>query len=174
MPRPHDGVAEESQSSLSPGSILSNCKVGSYNTKKRPSLAPLGAQGRDFMPQRPGSHGQTLTEGLTYQEREREGKLLESGLEPRQGSRRVGVWDAACDVGRVQPTGPLEHSFLWFEDKRMRDLGSQREEGMLCGRNGMNQDSETGMRQVTEDRKAQGQRPREERSGQIYSRGLEP
>ena len=71
--------------------------------------------------------------------------LSESDQEPRQGSRRVGVWDEARGVGRVHPNRHFGTFFSWFEDKRMRDLGSQREEGMLCGRNGMNQDSETGM-----------------------------
>ena len=71
--------------------------------------------------------------------------LSESDQEPRQGSRRVGVWDKARGVGRVHPNRHFGTFFSWFEDKRMKDLGSQREEGMLCGRNGMNQDSETGM-----------------------------
>lgn len=99
--------------------------------------------------------------------------LSESGLEPRQGSRRVGVWDVACDVGRVHANRPFGTFFSWFEDKRMRDLGSQREEGMLCGRNGMNQDSETGM-----SKSLKIERPRvrgQERRGQDrYIAGLEP
>lgn len=94
--------------------------------------------------------------------------LPESDQEPRQGSRRVGVWDAAHGVGRVHPNRPFGTFFSWLEDERMRGLGSQREEGMLCGKNGMNRDRDRN-EQVTEDRKAQGQRPREKRSGQTRS-----
>lgn len=52
--------------------ILSSCKVGSYNRRRDPASALWELRQMHFMPQRPGSHGQTFTEGLTYQERERE------------------------------------------------------------------------------------------------------
>jgi hypothetical protein len=43
------------------------------------------------------------------------------------------------------PVGPSEHS---FHDLKVRDLDSQREGGIPCGRNGVNQ--EAGMRLKTE------------------------
>lgn len=46
------------------------------------------------------------------------------------------VWE------RSIPVGPSKHS---FHGLKMRDLDSQREEGILCGRNGTNQGSEAGM-----------------------------
>ena len=129
--------------------ILSNCKVGSYS-RRDPASALWELREMDFVPQRPGSHGQTFTEGLTYQERERECFQKVTRSQARQGSRRVGVWDAAQGVGRVHPNRPFRTFFSWLEDERMRGLGSQREEGMLCGKNGMNRDRD-GNEQVTED-----------------------
>lgn len=71
----------------------------------------------------------------------KEGKVKafrKCGWEPRQGLRTVGVWEGACRVGKVHP----EHS---FHGLKMRDLDSQREEGIPCGRNGTNRGSEAGV-----------------------------
>lgn len=92
-----------------------------------------------------------------------------AGVENSRGQKQLAstmghvVWEGSS------PRSLSEHS---FHGLKMRDLDSQREEGILCGRNGTNQGSETGMSKSQKNREAPGQRPREMRSGQTHGDGV--
>lgn len=60
--------------------------------------------------------------------------LLESvAKSPGKGSEHLcGAWNEACWEGKANPWEHFSHGL------KMRDLNSQREGGIPCGRNGMN------------------------------------